>query len=41
MDVQFEAGKSLSIAFNIWDGYQGETGAKKSISSWFELQLAK
>ncbi|MED5353757.1 MAG: c-type cytochrome [Nitrospinota bacterium] len=41
MDVQFEAGKSLLIAFNIWDGYQGENGAKKSISSWFELQLAK
>jgi len=41
MDIQFEAGKSLLIAFNIWDGYQGENGAKKSISSWFELQLAK
>ena len=41
IDVQFEAGKSLLIAFNIWDGYQGENGAKKSISSWFELQLAK
>ncbi|MDC1152996.1 c-type cytochrome [Nitrospinaceae bacterium] len=41
MDVQFGEGKPLSIAFNIWDGYQGETGAKKSISSWFELRLAK
>ena len=41
IDVQFEAGKSLLIAFNIWDGYQGENGAKKTISSWFELQLAK
>jgi len=41
IDVQFEAGSSIPIAFNAWDGYQGETGAKKSISSWFELQLAK
>lgn len=39
-DIQFQPGKSIPIAFNIWDGYQGETGAKKSISSWFELQLA-
>ena len=40
IDIQFQPGKSIPIAFNIWDGYQGETGAKKSISSWFELQLA-
>ena len=41
LDVQFHAGKSIPIAFNIWDGYQGETKTKKSISSWFELKLAK
>ena len=41
IDVQFEPGKTIPIAFNIWDGYQGETGTKKSISSWFELQLVK
>jgi len=40
-DVQFEAGNTIPIAFNVWDGYQGETGTKKSISSWYELQLAK
>ena len=41
IDTQFQAGKSIPIAFNIWDGYQGETESKKSISSWFELQLVK
>jgi len=39
-DIQFQTGKSIPIAFNIWDGYQGETDTKKSISSWFELQFA-
>ena len=41
MDVQFEEGKTIPIAFNIWDGYQGDTKTKKSISSWFQLQLVK
>ena len=41
MDIQFEEGKTIPIAFNIWDGYQGDTKTKKSISSWFELKLAK
>ena len=41
IDVQFQAGNSIPIAFNVWDGYQGETETKKSISSWFELQLVK
>tara|TARA_B100001123_G_scaffold419860_1_gene525547 strand:- start:888 stop:2840 length:1953 start_codon:yes stop_codon:yes gene_type:complete len=41
LDIQFQAGESIPIAFNIWDGYQGETETKKSISSWFELQLSK
>ena len=41
MDIQFQPGKSIPIAFNIWDGYQGETDTKKSISSWFELQFAE
>jgi mono/diheme cytochrome c family protein len=39
-DIQFQTVKSIPIAFNIWDGYQGETGTKKSISSWFDLQFA-
>ncbi|MBT5469380.1 MAG: c-type cytochrome [Nitrospina sp.] len=41
IDIQFEEGKPIPIAFNVWDGYQGETETKKSISSWFELQLVK
>jgi mono/diheme cytochrome c family protein len=38
-DIQFQTGKPIPIAFNIWDGYAGETGNKKSISSWFTLWL--
>lgn len=38
-DIQFQTGKPIPIAFNIWDGYQEETGPKKSISSWFTLWL--
>mgnify|MGYP002631370146 CR=1 FL=1 len=39
IDIQFQSDKSIPIAFNIWDGYQGETDTRKSISSWFDLQL--
>jgi len=38
-DVQFQTGKPIPIAFNVWDGYAKETGNKKSISSWFTLWL--
>ncbi len=38
-DIKFETGKPIPIAFNVWDGYHGETGNKKSISSWFTLWL--
>ena len=38
-DIQFQIGKPIPIAFNVWDGYHGETGNKKSISSWFTLWL--
>ena len=41
LDIQFDAGETIPIAFNVWDGYSGDTGTKKSISSWFELQLIK
>jgi mono/diheme cytochrome c family protein len=39
IDIQFNTGKPIPIAFNVWDGYQEETGNKKSISSWFTLWL--
>lgn len=39
METQFTAGQPIPVAFNIWDGTQGETGSRKAISSWFELIL--
>jgi mono/diheme cytochrome c family protein len=39
IDIQFQTGKPIPIAFNVWDGYHEETGNKKSISSWFTLWL--
>ena len=38
-DTQFVPGVKIPIAFNAWDGTQGDTGSKKSISSWFQLVL--
>lgn len=38
-DIEFQTGRPIPIAFNIWDGYHEETGNKKSISSWFTLWL--
>lgn len=38
-DIQFRAGEKIPIAFNVWDGSQGQTGSKKSVSSWFEMVL--
>lgn len=38
-DIQFVPGIKIPIAFNAWDGTQGDTGSKKSISSWFQLIL--
>ena len=38
-DVLFEKAVKIPIAFNVWDGSQGEEGTKKAISSWFEMIL--
>lgn len=38
-DVQFKKKVMIPIAFNVWDGSQGEEGTKKAISSWFYLVL--
>ena len=38
-DIQFQPGVKIPIAFNVWDGTQGEQGTKKAISSWFEMVL--
>ena len=40
-DIQFQIGRPIPIAFNVWDGYHGEFGNKKSVSSWFTLWLNK
>ena len=38
-DVQFQKKEMIPIAFNVWDGSQGEEGTKKAISSWFYIVL--
>ncbi len=38
-ETQFSQKEPIPIAFNVWDGTQGETGSKKAISSWFEIIL--
>lgn len=38
-DVQFQQGPQIPVAFNIWNGSDGETGSKKAISSWFQIVL--
>jgi cbb3-type cytochrome c oxidase subunit III len=38
-DIQFRAGQTIPIAFNVWNGSAGETGSQKTISSWFSLVL--
>ncbi len=38
-DIQFEQGKFIPIAFNVWDGYNGESGSRAAISSWYYLYL--
>jgi DMSO reductase family type II enzyme heme b subunit len=38
-DLQFEPGKFIPIAFSAWEGGNGETEAKRSISAWYFLIL--
>jgi len=38
-DVQFEAGSTIPIAINAWDGNAKETGTQKSISTWLQMTL--
>ena len=38
-DVQFEPGKFISMAFQVWDGFSGETGKRMAISHWYYLLL--
>ncbi|MEW6324177.1 MAG: c-type cytochrome [Nitrospirota bacterium] len=38
-DVQFEQGKYIPIAFQAWDGDNGEAGARMALSAWYYLIL--
>lgn len=38
-DVQFAAGKSVPVAFAIWNGEQGDRNGRKMVSNWYQLVL--
>lgn len=38
-DLQFTPGTFIPIAFAVWEGGQGEAGARKAVSSWYTLVL--
>lgn len=38
-DVQFAPAGTIPLALNAWDGANGETGLKMSLSSWVEIRL--
>ena len=38
-DIQFVPGDLIPIAFHVWDGANGETGLRRTISSWYFVVL--
>lgn len=38
-DIQFEPGVFVPIAFHAWDGSRGEVGQRRSLTTWYWLQL--
>jgi mono/diheme cytochrome c family protein len=38
-DIQFVPGKMIPVAFHVWDGFSGETGLRRTISSWYFVLL--
>lgn len=38
-DIQFEEGKFIPIAFAVWDGTNGETGSRHTMTTWYWLFL--
>ena len=38
-EVQLEAGQLVPVAFHVWEGANGETGLRMSLSSWMYLDL--
>ena len=39
MDLQFEEGRFIPIAFAIWDGSNAEQGTKHTLTTWYWLSL--
>ncbi|MGK7344581.1 MAG: c-type cytochrome [Candidatus Nitrospinota bacterium M3_3B_026] len=40
-DIQFEQGRFIPVAVNAWDGWNGDIGMRKSISSWHYVYLER
>lgn len=38
-DVQFVRGRSVPVAFAVWNGEQGDRNGRKMISYWYQLRL--
>jgi DMSO reductase family type II enzyme heme b subunit len=38
-EVEFSPGRMIPIAWNVWDGQDGEQGKKRAISRWYYLLL--
>jgi len=38
-EVEFSPGKMIPIAWNLWDGHNGEEGKRRAISRWYYLLL--
>lgn len=40
-DLQFQPGVFIPVSFMVWDGDNGETGARMAVSSWYYLTIEK
>jgi DMSO reductase family type II enzyme heme b subunit len=38
-EVEFSPGRMIPIAWNVWDGHNGEDGKRRAISRWYYLLL--
>ena len=38
-DIQFVPGQLIPVAVHVWDGANGETGLRRTISSWYFVVL--
>jgi mono/diheme cytochrome c family protein len=38
-DIQFVPGSMIPVAVHVWDGFNGETGLRRTISSWYFVVL--